>query len=246
METTSKIALITGANRGLGFEIARQLGQRHYTVLLGARNAPAGQAAAARLVAEGIRAVFVALDITQADAVAQAAATVARTYGKLDVLVNNAVFFSRENQAPSQIPAALLQQYLSTNLVAQVVVTQAFLPLLHKSAAGRIVNMSTSIGSLTTMGETIHTTPRLAAAVPLGYASSKAALNMFTTLLAKELRSTPIKVNSADPGRTQTDMGGPEAPNTVAEGARVAVWLACLEADGPTGGFFAHQTVNPW
>ncbi|MDJ0367820.1 SDR family NAD(P)-dependent oxidoreductase [Hymenobacter sp. H14-R3] len=246
METTRKIALITGANRGLGLEIARQLGQRHYMVLLGARNAEAGRAAAAQLIAEGIEAECLVLDVTQADDVAQAVATVGSTYGKLDVLVNNAVFFSRDNQAASQIPTALLQQYLTTNFVAPVAVTQAFLPLLHQSAAGRIVNMSTSIGSLTTMGETIHTTPRMAAAVPLGYSSSKAALNMFTTLLAKELRTTPIKVNSADPGRTQTDMGGPEAPNTVEYGAKVAVWLACLDEDGPTGGFFSYQHVSSW
>ncbi len=162
------------------------------------------------------------------------------------MLVNNAVFFSREPQTPSQIPTDLLQRYLTTNFVAQVAVTQAFLPLLHQSPAGRIVNMSTSIGSLTTMGETIHTTLRLAGATPLGYSASKVALNMFTTLLAKELRQTAIKVNSADPGRTQTDMGGPDAPNTVEYGAKVAVWLACLDENGPTGGFFAHQRVNPW
>lgn len=246
METTNKIALITGANRGLGLEIARQLGQRHHTVLLGARNAQAGQDAAAQLVSEGIQARFIQLDITSADDIAQAAAIVARDYGRLDVLVNNAVFFSREPQNPSQMAPELLQRYLTTNFVACVAVTQAVLPLLHQSAAGRIVNMSSSIGSLTTMGETIHTTPRLAAATPLGYSTSKVALNMFTVLLAKELLPTTIKVNSADPGRTQTDMGGPEAPNTVEYGAKSAVWLACLDADGPTGGFFAYQKVNQW
>ena len=162
------------------------------------------------------------------------------------MLVNNTVFFTPDNQRPSDMPLDLLQHYFSTNLVAPVAVAQALLPLLRQSAAGRSVNMSTSIGSLTTMGETIHTTPRLAAATPLGYSASKAALNMFTVLLAKELHDTDIKVNSAHPGRTQTDMGGPEAPNTVPQGAQVAVWLACLEADGPTGGFFAHQRANSW
>lgn len=246
MENTPKIALITGANRGLGLEIARQLGQRHYAVLLGARHEAAGRAAAAQLASEGLRASYLPLDITLPDSVAQAAATVERDYGRLDVLVNNAVYFARENQNPSQIAPDLLHHYLNTNFVAQVAVTQACLPLLRQSAAGRIVNMSSSIGSFATMGETLHTTPRLAAATPLGYSASKVALNMFTTLLAKELRHTSIKVNSADPGRTQTDMGGPDAPNTVEYGAKVAVWLACLDEDGPTGGFFAYQKTNNW
>ena len=245
METANKMALITGANRGLGLEIARQLGQRGFTVLLGARNEEAGQLAATQLIGEGIQAVFIPFDITDADSIDQAAGRVSHDYGTLDVLVNNAGI-QAANQNPSQIKIALLQTFLATNFVAHVAVTQAFLPLLHKSSAGRIVNMSSSIGSLTTMGEPINTNSRIAAAVPLGYGSSKAALNMFTALLAKELRQTAIKVNSADPGRTQTDMGGKEAPNTIEQGAKVAVWLACLDEDGPTGGFFANQKVNPW
>lgn len=250
METPTNIALITGANRGLGFEIARQLGQRRHTVLLGARDEAAGRAAAAQLAAEGLAAEHILLDITNADHIRQAAERVARDYGRLDVLVNNAVFFSRDNQRPSDIPLELLQRYFSTNLLAQVAVTQALLPLLRQSAAGRIVNMSSSIGSLTTMGETIHTTPRLAAATPLGYSASKAALNMFTVLLAKELRNTPIKVNSADPGRTQTDMGGPDAPNTVPQGAKVAVWLASMPtvpraASSPTSRPTRGKRVGP-
>lgn len=247
METVNKIALISGANRGLGLEIGRQLGKLGITVLLGARNEQSGQAAAAQLVAEGIDAQFILLDVTDTNSIAKAAEAVRNQFGRLDILVNNAVFFTRDNQSPSQIQADLLHNYLNTNFVAPVLVSQAFLPLLKKSLAGRIVNMSTSIGSMATIGNANHSNPRIARATPLGYSSSKAALNMFTVLLAKELKDTPIKVNSADPGYTQTDMGGKDATYTVEEGAKPAVWLACLDEHGPTGGFFTHQQkVNPW
>ncbi len=247
METTNKIALISGANRGLGLEIGRQLGKLGITVLLGARNEQSGRAAAAQLVAEGIAAHFIPIDVTDTNSIAKAAEMIENQFGGLDILVNNAVFFTRDIQSPSQIPADLLRNYLNTNFVGHVLVTQALLPLLKKSLAGRIVNMSSTIGSLTAMGDSNHSNPRIAKATPLGYSASKAALNMFTVLLAKELKDTPIKVNSADPGYTQTDMGGKDATNTVEEGAKPAVWLACLDEQGPTGGFFTHQQkVNPW
>jgi NAD(P)-dependent dehydrogenase (short-subunit alcohol dehydrogenase family) len=246
MENTNKIVLISGANRGLGLEIGRQLGKRQMTILLGARNKEAGQAAAGQLIVEGINAHFIPLDVTDANSIAKAAEIVTDQFGRLDVLVNNAVFYTRDTQSPSQIPAELLHSYLNTNFVGHVLVTQAFLPLLKESPAGRIVNMSTSAGSMTIMGDSVHHTPRIAGAMPLGYSSSKAALNMFTVLLAKELKQTAIKVNSADPGYTQTDMGGPNATYTVEQGAQPAVWLACLDEHGPTGGFFSHTKVNPW
>jgi len=247
MEIENKTVLITGANRGLGLETARQLGKLQMTVLLSARNEGSAQAAVAQLKEEGIKAFFIPLDITDAASIASAAKMAEDQFGQLDILVNNAVFFRRENQIPSQIPADLLQTYLQVNFVAQVSVTQAFLPLIRKSPAGRIVNMSSSIGSLGMMGDPNDSNLRRAKATPLGYSSSKAALNMFTVLLAKELKETPIKVNSADPGYTQTDMGGKDATYTVEEGAKVAVWLACLDEQGPTGGFFTHhQKVNPW
>jgi NAD(P)-dependent dehydrogenase (short-subunit alcohol dehydrogenase family) len=248
MNMLNKTALVTGANRGLGLEISRQLGKMGITVLLGARNELAGQAAAAQLMSEGIDARFILLDITDTDTIAKATDLVENLFGKLDILVNNAVFFSRENQSPSQIPAELLRNYLDTNFIAHVMVTQAFLPLIRKSPAGRIVNMSSTAGSMTMMGDSVHITSRIGKATPLGYSSSKAAINMFTVLLAKELKETKIKVNSADPGYTQTDMAGKDATATytVEEGARPAVWLACLDEYGPTGGFFTHDKVNPW
>jgi NAD(P)-dependent dehydrogenase (short-subunit alcohol dehydrogenase family) len=125
-------------------------------------------------------------------------------------------------------------------------VTEALLPLFKNSAGARVVNMSGTIGSLTTMGDSVHLNARMANATPLGYSSSKATLNMFTVLLAKELRNTNIKVNSADPGYTQTDMGGSDATYTVEEGDKPVVWLACLDEQGPSGGFFTHKKVNPW
>ena len=224
----TKIALITGANRGLGMEIARQLSEQGMTVLSGARNAGAH---------------FIPLDITDHASIAGAAAYVTEKFGHLDVLVNNAAIQSMEGQRPSEITPALLQELMQTNFMSQVAVTQAFLPLLLKSPAGRIVNMSTSLGSITIMSEPGHVNARRNL---LGYSASKAALNMFTTLLAKELKDTPIKVNSADPGWTRTDLGGSDALYSVAEGARVAVWVAGLDAQGPTGGFFSFGKVNPW
>jgi NAD(P)-dependent dehydrogenase (short-subunit alcohol dehydrogenase family) len=240
-----KIALISGGNRGLGLEIGRQLGKLGVTILLGARTEESGSAAADQLVAEGIEADFISLDITDEASILKVAERVTDKFGRLDILINNAGMQAK-NQAPSVISADLLRSFINTNFIGHVLLTQALLPLLKASQAGRIVNMSSSIGSMATMGDSVNTNPRIAAATPLGYSSSKAALNMFTILLAKELKQTSIKVNSADPGRTQTDMGGSEAPNTIAYGARPAVWLACLDENGPTGGFFSHNKVNPW
>ena len=245
-----KIALITGANRGLGYEIARQLGKKQIKVLIGARNAMAGQTAVDRLTADDIDALLVVLDITENDSIAKAVQLVTDKFGYLDILVNNAGRLPKlsENGLPSQVSRADLSDFLETDFMAQVSVTQAFLPLLRQSTAGRIVNMSSTIGSVTIASEYLHQNGPKAPRIP--YAASKAALNIFTVLLAKELIQEGIKVNNADPGLTQTDAGGPNAPYTVEQGARPAVWLACLDDDGPTGCFFTHVedhvVNNPW
>ncbi len=250
MEIRPKIALISGANRGLGFEIARQLGKRQIKVLLGARNAAAGQTAVDGLIAEGIDALFVLLDITETNSIDEAVRFVTERFGYLDILVNNAAILPKATDGglPSQASRGLLLEFLETNFLAQVNVTQAFLPLIKQSTAGRIVNMSSSIGSVTLSSEHLHQNGPKPPRIP--YAVSKAALNIFTVLLAKELRQDGIKVNSADPGLTQTDAGGPNAPYTVEQGARPAVWLACLDDNGPTGCFFTHVEEhlvnNPW
>ena len=250
MKTRKKIALITGANRGLGLEITRQLGKREITVLIGARNAVAGQAAAENLKAEGIDALTVLLDITDQDSIDTAVRFVVEKFGYLDILVNNAARLPKatDEGAPSLVNQGLLLEFLETNFLAQVRVTQSFLPLIRQSTAGRIVNMSSTIGSVTISSEHLHQNGPKPSRIP--YAASKAALNMFTVSLAKELRQEGIKVNSADPGLTQTDAGGPNAPYTVEQGARPAVWLACIDDDGPTGCFFTHVDEhvvnNPW
>ncbi len=250
MESRAKLALVTGANRGLGFEIARQLGKRQIKVLVGARNAIAGQAAVDRLIAEDIDALFVLLDISDANSIFNAVRVVTEKFGYLDILINNAARLPKatDDGLPSGVKPGLILDFLETNFLAQVSVTQSFLPLIRQSKAGRIVNMSSSIGSVTISSEHLHQNGPKPPRIP--YAASKAALNIFTVLLAKELRPEGIKVNSADPGLTQTDAGGPNAPYTVEQGARPAVWLACIDDDGPTGCFFTHVdrhvVNNPW
>jgi NAD(P)-dependent dehydrogenase (short-subunit alcohol dehydrogenase family) len=243
LENIAKVALITGANKGIGYQIARQLGQQQITVLIGARNEQEGKAAELKLKGEGINAQFLPIDLDDSATISAAKTLIGHQFGKLDILINNAAFQSPEDQQPSEIPQELLQRFMHTNYAAHVLVTQSLLPMLKRSSAGRIVNMSTSLGSVTIMSEPGHVNARRNL---LGYSSAKAALNMFTVLLAKELKATKIKVNSADPGWTQTDLGGKDAIQTPEEGARVAVWLACLDDNGPTGGFFGHQMVNPW
>jgi NAD(P)-dependent dehydrogenase (short-subunit alcohol dehydrogenase family) len=252
METQKKIALITGANRGLGLEIARQLGHKGITVLLGARNETLGAEAAEQLRDQGINAHCIALDITQSASIAAAVQQIKDQFGRLDILVNNAARLPvtlADQHNPSDISQELLGEYMNINFMAQVAVTQAFLPLIRLSISGRIVNMSSTIGSVTIASEPLHQNgPKPAR---LAYGSAKAALNMFTVSLAKELIATGIKVNAADPGLTQThkDQVRPGA-NTVEQGAKPAVWLACIDDDGPTGCFFTHWlghvTVNPW
>jgi NAD(P)-dependent dehydrogenase (short-subunit alcohol dehydrogenase family) len=243
MENIAKVALITGANKGIGYQIARQLGQQHITVLIGARNEQEGKAAEVKLKADGINAQFVLIDLDDSKTISAAKILIDQQFGKLDILINNAAFQSMEDQQPSEISELLLQRFMHTNYAAHVLVTQSLLPLLKASIAGRIVNMSTSLGSVTIMSEPGHVNARRNL---LGYSSAKAALNMFTVLLAKELKTTKIKVNSADPGWTQTDLGGKDANQTPEDGARGAVWLACLDDNGPSGGFFGYQMVNPW
>jgi NAD(P)-dependent dehydrogenase (short-subunit alcohol dehydrogenase family) len=236
------VALVTGANKGIGFEIARQLGRRGATVLIGARNAARGEAAAERLRHEGLNAAPLLVDVTDAESIRRAAARLEAGYGRLDILVNNAGVLL-EKGLPSETDPAALQRTFATNVLGPILITQAMLPLLRRSAAARVVNLSSSLGSFA-----IVTDP----ASPLydhnllAYNASKAALNAATVALAKELRGTPIKVNAADPGYTATDLNAHQGTRTVEQGARAAVHLALLGQDGPTGQFFDEEGTLPW
>jgi len=242
-ESTDRVALVTGANKGIGFEVARQLGQSGFRVLLGARNPNLGEAAAHMLRTQELEAEFVELDVLRTETIADVAAAIGKRFQRLDVLVNNAGIGDRADGLPGVANIESLRRILETNFLGVVAVTQAMLPWLRKSPAARIVNVSSGLGSLA-----YNSDPKweYAPVKLLGYCSSKAALNMLTAQLAYELRDTPIKVNSDDPGYTATDLNGRRGTQTVEQGAAEAVRLALLPADGPTGGFFNTSGVVPW
>lgn len=241
-EHAGKIALVTGANKGIGLEIARQLGKRGVRVLVGARDAGRGKKAADDLKGEGIDARFVELDVTNQATIDAAAKSVEKDFGKLDILVNNAGI-AIERNPPSTVPLDAVRKTYETNVFGVIALTQAMLPLIKKSMAGRIVNLSSGLGSLAQ-----HSAPNspYATFLFLAYNSSKTALNAVTVQFANELRNTPIKVNAADPGYVATDLNNHSGPRTVEQGATAPVRLALLGADGPTGGYFNEDGVVPW
>lgn len=241
--TNDKIALVTGANKGIGREIARQLGGLGYTVVVGSRDLARGQAAAKELVAEGITAEVVELEVTDERSIRAAARTMERNYGRIDVLLNNAAIIPEGDTSASAIEAEVLRAAYETNVIGLVRTTAAMLPLLRKAEGARIVNMSTELASMTRVGDPES---RMSTVLTLGYNSSKAAVNMVTVMLANELRGTGILVNAVDPGNCATDMGGWDAPRTPAQGAAVAVRLATLGPDGPTGELHAESGRLPW
>lgn len=237
-----KIALITGANKGIGKEIARQLGAQGFTVLVGARDVERGEEAAKELKANGAHAHAVQLDVTDEASIEAAAHRIEQEFDGLDVLVNNAGV-ALDRVPPSQLDRDTLRRTFETNVFGVVGVTQAMLPLLKKSPAGRIVNLSSGLASLAQNSDPDW---EYAEINLVAYNSSKAALNMVTVTFAKELKDTPIKVNAADPGYTATDMNGHQGTRTVEQGATAAVRLATLPDDGPTGSFFDEDGVVPW
>jgi NAD(P)-dependent dehydrogenase (short-subunit alcohol dehydrogenase family) len=238
----SRVALVTGANKGIGKEIARQLGAQGLTVILGARDERRGQEAADELVKAGLDAISIVIDVTNTHSIEQAAKLVDSRFGKLDILVNNAGI-AIDQGAASTTDVELLRKTYETNVFGPVSVTTAFLPLLKKSSAGRIVNMSSSLGSLNLNGDESWD---FASVKPLAYNSSKAALNMTTVIFAAELKEAGIKVNSACPGYVDTDLTDHRGPRTVEQGAAIAVRLATLPDDGPTGGYFNDDGAIPW
>ena len=236
--TQKTVALITGANRGIGLETARQLGQQGLVVVLGARDEAKGAAASAELRKQDIDAHAVKLDVTSKDDVDRLAAFFTEKFGRLDVLVNNAgVAEWGKDDVDS------FRRTFETNLFGVVAVTYALLPLLRASPAGRIVNQSSVLGSLTSLQKKPDMFGNFV--IP-AYTASKAALNGFTVALAHKTRGTALKVNSAHPGWVRTDLGGAKAPMDVVDGAKSAVRLATLPADGPTGQFFHLGDPLPW
>lgn len=229
------VALITGANKGIGFAIARQLGQQDFSVWLGCRDMALGEQAAAQLRQAGIEAFPIVIDVTSSASVQSAAAYLAEKTGKLDVLVNNAGISLGAYPPASAENIEDIRAMFDVNALGPVRVTQAFLPLLRKSASARIVMMSSSLGSV---GATLDMHSDTWPVVAAGYCASKSALNMFTAKFAKELLGEGIKVNAADPGYTATDLNGHTGHRSVDEAAAIAVKLATLGYVGPTGGFF--------
>ena len=244
-ERAKKVALISGANKGIGLETARQLGKQGIIVLLGARDLGRGEKAAAELVAEGIDARAVKLDVLNATDIAALGAKIDKDFGMLDILVNNAGVMkdARTGNETTTTSQAVLRETFDTNFFAVIELTQTLLPLLRKSDAGRIVNLSSILGS-----NTLHAKPgsSIYDAKTFSYDASKAALNSFTIHLAHELAGTKIKVNSAHPGWVKTEMGGEGAMMELEEGAKTSVELATLPDDGPSGGFFHMEKTLPW
>ena len=237
MATQNKVALITGANKGIGLEIARQLGKQGLTVIVGARDEAKGRAAADTLRGEGIDAHAVTLEVTDAADVAALPAYLQGQFGRLDVLVNNAGVM---HEAEGITPEAFRATY-EANVLAPYFLTQALLPLLQAAPAGRIVNQSSILGSLSINGSGQIPKDFL---LPI-YNSSKAALNMLTVIQAQLLKGTAVKVNAAHPGSVKTDMN-PGGDLTAQQGAETAVTLATLPDDGPTGGFFHLGETLAW
>jgi NAD(P)-dependent dehydrogenase (short-subunit alcohol dehydrogenase family) len=247
---SGKVAFITGANKGIGLETARGLGKLGFAVVIGSRDESKGRDAADMLRSGGIESIeAVRIDVTRLEDREEVARHLEGRYGRLDVLVNNAgvelegIDFRRSFNTTSTVTPEILRRTFETNFFSIVALTQLLLPLIRKAPAGRIVNLSSILGSLT-----LHSDPSsgIYAKKVFAYDASKTALNAFTIHLAQELRGTKIKVNSAHPGWVQTEMGGPAAPLGLPEGAKTSVQLATLPDDGPTGGYFHLGKPLPW
>ncbi|RZS36805.1 NAD(P)-dependent dehydrogenase (short-subunit alcohol dehydrogenase family) [Herbihabitans rhizosphaerae] len=239
---TKKIALITGANKGIGKEIARQLGEHGFTVLVGARDEGRGRAAVDNLVAGGADVRLAKLDVTDAESVADAAKEIERDHGRLDVLVNNVGILSAGESPVVGATLEVLWQTYATNVGGVLTVTNEMLPLLRKADRARIVNVSSALGSLTVLSDPAG----VAASKPFAaYNSSKAALNALTIMLANELRDEGITVNAMDPGYTATDMNDHQGIRTVAEAATSAVRLSTMD-NPPTAEFHSDEGIVPW
>jgi NAD(P)-dependent dehydrogenase (short-subunit alcohol dehydrogenase family) len=241
-----KVALITGANRGIGYETAKRLGELGITVILGVRDLSKGQAAVSQLQALGIQSEAIVYDANSPESARLVYEYLDQKFGMLDILVNNAgiciePLFGSNNS--SSVSSQVLRETFQTNLFSVVALTQALLPLIKKASAGRIVNLSSILAS-----QTLHSIPNspIDPAKAFAYNASKSALNAYTIHLAHALRDTSIKVNSAHPGWVKTELGGASAPMEVADSYKTSVRLATLDENGPNGGFFHEEDTLPW
>jgi NAD(P)-dependent dehydrogenase (short-subunit alcohol dehydrogenase family) len=232
---TPKTALITGANRGLGFEVARQLAEKAFHVFLSARHREAGEKAAAILQKNGAKVSFVALDVSDPKSIKSAAQELAATVDHLDVLVNNAALLEDEHLSVLEVGTKLMQRTLVINTIGPLLVAQAFYPLLAKSDFARVINVSSGSGALSEMGT-----------YSPAYSISKTALNAVTVQLANAFKPKGIAVNSVCPGWVRTDMGGRHAPLSVAQGADTIVWLATEAPKNLTGKFLRDRKIIAW
>jgi NAD(P)-dependent dehydrogenase (short-subunit alcohol dehydrogenase family) len=245
-QQTDKVVFVTGANRGIGFETAKGLGLLGITVILGSRDLVKGQVAAKELQTLGIKAEAIQFDADQENAAANAYDYIHQNFGKLDILVNNAGVNHEQLMGAnnsSSVSSEILQKTFQTNLFSVIALTQTLLPLIKKSPAGRIVNLSSILASLT-----LHSMPNspIDPAKAFAYNASKTALNAYTVHLAHEMRDTNIKVNSAHPGWVKTELGGAHAPMEVADSYKTSVYLATLNKNEPSGGFFHETDGLPW
>ena len=243
--SNKKIALITGANKGIGLETARQLGKKGIIVLLGARDIKKGKTAAEELSKEGIEAHPIAIDVSDPESVKKAADRVEQDFGRLDILVNNAGLMADDRgKKVSEQSLKTWRETFDTNVFGLIATTNAFLPLLRKSDAGRIVNLSSILGSIefhATPGSPVYDAKDTPA-----YNVSKSAVNAYTVQLAYELKDTNVKVNAAHPGWVKTDMGGEGAVMEIDDGARTSVALATIGEDGPNGAYLHMGEPLPW
>lgn len=229
------IALVTGGNRGIGFEICRGLGRLGMQVILAARVPEEGMRASAALQTEGLAVSWLEMDLRDPECVRRAASAALEQFGRVDVLVNNAGLYLDEDQSVFNLPLEVFNETMAVNLTGPLLLCQALVPGMKNRNYGRVVNVSSEMGQLHGMG-----------GYTAAYRISKAALNALTGVLAAEARSSNIKVNSVCPGWVRTRMGGASAPRSPEQGADTAIWLATLPDNGPTGGFFKERHQINW
>jgi len=230
-----RLAVVTGGNKGIGLEICRQLARLDIEVILTARSKGRGESAVQQIAQEGLAVLFHQLDVADQNGVRRLVKYLADQHGRLDILVNNAAIYIDRGMKVTNVDLALVRQTMETNFYGPLRLCQMLVPLMARNNYGRIVNLSSTMGSLHHMGGTA-----------IGYRLSKTANNVLTRVLASELRGSNILVNSVDPGWVETDMGGSHAPRSLAQGAETVVWLATLLDGGPSGQFFRDKRPYDW